>query len=393
MRIGIMGAPIVNSNHGCEALLYSLLIELEKVSKQLGETFDYVIFDWKKGKNYIARLSKETGVPSSHLHFAPYVLLQDPVRLFYHSIDLAQMIHKIKSCDVIMDVTEGDSFSDIYGDAWFTGRTKVKLLCEKLGVTLILCPQTYGPYQKQKNLLLAKQAVEKADMVMGRDRESVRIVQSMTSKKAVYVRDLAFSLPYHSYEINEGASGKKKLGLNASYLLYDNKEMKHRSFQLKTDYREFLFQLIDALLKQDQYEIFLIAHVDEDLKVHEVLKQKFPTLHVIPAFRDPIEAKSCIADMDLFIGSRMHGLIAAWSTSTICIPVSYSRKFRDLFSGISYYVDVDLCTLTTIDAVKKTMGYVEDISKLEAMRKEGEAVCEDTSSIFSNSIRDYLSRL
>ena len=43
--IGIMGALICNENMGCVALSYSLLLLLEKIRKECGFKFRYIIFE------------------------------------------------------------------------------------------------------------------------------------------------------------------------------------------------------------------------------------------------------------------------------------------------------------------------------------------------------------
>lgn len=367
MRIGIMGAPVNNSNHGCVALLYSLVHILSRIEREEQEDFEYVIFDWKYNEESIQMMSNLLKIDINKIVYAPYVLIGDPVRLVYHMKNYFKMKAAIKKCDCIIDVTEGDSFSDIYGDAWLKGRTKVKLLVEKLGIPLILAPQTYGPYLKEENRLLAARSIKGAYAVMTRDRQSGELVKSIAGIDSVYTTDLAFALPYTDYKIEN--TDKIKIGLNASNLLYFSSEMKDRKFTLSSDYKKYLEGLMDFICESGKYEVYFISHVDGDYEVHKILKEKYPESHLIPLFKNPVEAKSCISKMDIFIGARMHGNIAAFTSGVPCIPNAYSPKFAGLFKSVGYDTLVDLTLLSTENAIEKTIEYIGKYMELKAKIK------------------------
>lgn len=384
MRIGIMGAPVDNSNHGCMALLYSLIHILSEIEKEGQDDYRYVIFDWNYNEEKIVMMSNILDIDRDKVIYAPYVLMLDPLRRLYHIRDYLRMKSEIKKCDCIIDVTEGDSFSDIYGDAWFTGRTRVKLLIENMGIPLILAPQTYGPYLTGKNRRMAAEAIKKARAVMTRDKQSQKLVKELAGVDAVYTTDLAFALPCGEYDIK--ASDKVKVGINASNLLYFGNEMKDRKFNIKTDYAGYLNGLLDVICGLDRYEVYLISHVDGDYEVHKILKERYPDCNLVPIFKNPVEAKSCISKMDIFIGARMHGTIAAFTCGAACIPTAYSPKFAGLFKSVGYDVLVDLASMDTEDAVDKTREYIEDYENLTRQAKR----CTEDNSEVIRSTYQYL---
>ena len=388
MRIGIMGAPVDNSNHGCMALLYSLIHILSEIEKEGQDDYRYVIFDWNYNEEKIVMMSNILDIDRDKVIYAPYVLMLDPLRRLYHIRDYLRMKSEIKKCDCIIDVTEGDSFSDIYGDAWFTGRTRVKLLIENMGIPLILAPQTYGPYLTGKNRRMAAEAIKKARAVMTRDKQSQKLVKELAGVDAVYTTDLAFALPCGEYDIK--ASDKVKVGINASNLLYFGNEMKDRKFNIKTDYAGYLNGLLDVICGLDRYEVYLISHVDGDYEVHKILKERYPDCNLVPIFKNPVEAKSCISKMDIFIGARMHGTIAAFTCGAACIPTAYSPKFAGLFKSVGYDVLVDLASMDTEDAVDKTREYIEDY---ENLTRQAKRCTEDNSEVIRSTyqyLKNYL---
>lgn len=384
MRIGIMGAPINNSNHGCVALLYSLIHILSQIEKEEQKDFEYVIFDWKYNDKCMHMMAELLNVDINKIIYAPYVLIGDPVRLAYHMVDYMKMKAAIKKCDCIIDVTEGDSFSDIYGDAWLVGRTRVKLLVEKIGIPLILAPQTYGPYLKEENKQLAARSIKGASAVMTRDRQSQELVKSIAGVDSVYTTDLAFALPCADYRI--GKTDRIKIGINASNLLYFSSEMKDRKFTLSVDYKRYLEGLMDSIYESDKYEVFFISHVDGDYEVHRILKDRYPQSHLVPVFNNPVEAKSCISKMDIFIGARMHGTIAAFTCEVACIPTAYSPKFSGLFKSVGYDTLVDLASLSTEAAIERSMDYIGEYVELKVKIKS----CMNKNSEIIQSTKKYL---
>lgn len=363
ITIGIMGAPVNNPNHGCMALLYSLLSNLEEIGD-----FQYILFDWKYDAKSMERISKRIGVKREQLLFSPFVMRTDFVRYIYHFFSYQKMKKNIKACDFIIDLSEGDSFSDIYGDFLYKGRTNIKRLVEQLNIPLILGPQTYGPFLKEENQILARKVIEKAQLVFTRDYESKELLDNWKIP-SVLCQDLAFSLPYEEYAIP--FTDKIKVGINVSSILMNEKEIKDKKFHLKVDYKKYIETLTEELLSKDIYEIYWISHVNDDYSIHQKLFQQYPNTHLIPIFVDPIEAKSCIAQMDIFIGARMHGTIAAYSTGIACIPTSYSPKFKGMYQAFGYSVEVDLCSLDTTSATLKTMEYVQQYKKLSGSKEQG----------------------
>ena len=92
-----------------------------------------------------------------------------------------------------------------------------------------------------------------------------------------------------------------------------------------------------------QTGIHLVGHVQSDIQPIEddqragaKLAEEFPGIVLAPVFASPVDAKSYIADMDFFMGARMHATIAAFSAGVPVVPMAYSRKFRGVFATLGY---------------------------------------------------------
>ena len=390
MRIGIMGAPLDSGNMGCLALTYSLLLSLEEISKTSEEAFTYIVFDWNRRDDKIRLLSQKTGIPTSRIEFCQYSLLDKPIKVLYHSFRTINMLVGISKCDCFIDLTEGDSFSDIYGDEWFKGRTRIKVLIEKLKKPLLLGPQTYGPYINNNNYKMAMKAILGADLVIARDEKSQDIVKKMGRPDAILTCDLAFCLPYQRQKI---AGDKIKIGINASRLLCNDDEMKKKNFSLSVNYMEYLNNLISKLISENNYKIFLISHVSGDYEVHEKLKARFPQVELVPVFDNPIDAKSFISNMDIFVGARMHGTIAAYTTGVACIPTAYSQKFSNLFKCFEYNYVIDLTADTDNEAFGKTTTYIHSYKSLIESENNGKEKSEKLVKQLKSELANWVAKV
>lgn len=356
--IGILGAPINSENLGCQALTYSLLNLLNEIEKRKKIDFEYVIFEWYPNSEKNKIICNQLRIRSSKIISVKYGCIQDVPHSILHFKDNIIMKRMIKSCDLLLDLTEGDSFTDIYGSHRFNHLTSIKEYIEK-NKSLILGSQTYGPFKDPLNEKKAVDIMKNATAIFSRDYISSDYVKRISNVNAINTCDLAFRLPYESHSI-ERTGELKRIGLNISGLLVsDKKEGTDTKFSLKSNYDDFIIRILDYLISKD-YEIHLIGHVGADYIVNRMLKEKYPSVSLAPEFDNPMDAKSYISSMDLFIGSRMHATIAALTSNTPVIPVAYSRKFAGVFESVGYPYMINLQLEDTDHAVLDLIDRIED---------------------------------
>lgn len=361
MRIGLMGAVINNTNMGCVALTYSILSILEKIGNK---EFHYAIFEFQLDDKKVEYMCNRLKIDRSRVEVFQYGSLNSIKGRIRHFFANYKMINELRKCNCVIDLTQGDSFSDIYGDERFESWTAGKELVEELGVPLILGPQTYGPFKKQKNLKRALKVIDNAELVISRDSASVDYLQKYIHKEIFVTTDLAFVLPY--IEPNNVDSSRILVGLNISGLLIHNKaEDTDINFDMKTDYDEYIMQICNYLSGLEGYEVHLIPHVSDDIIAIKKVASQFPDFIMHDVFKSPIDAKNCISEMDIFIGARMHACIAAFSSGVATIPTAYSRKFKGVFDEYNYDYVVDLYKLETNEAFNRTIILINDYIKLK----------------------------
>ena len=355
MRFGFLGLTFTDPNKGCEALTYTFLNMLRDLYK--GQRVEVICF---------MRTDHLGKIPE----FFPEIRFKCHILNIYNPLSWWSVYQDIKKCDCVFDGSYGDGFTGIYG----TRRNFVQCLRKQMVYSakkpLFLLPQTYGSYKfpfKKWSVNL----IRKATLAYARDIQTAHSVGDFVK----ITSDMAFGLPYDK-NMFQMESGKKRFGINVSSLLWD--ESTSGRFKLTINYKKFYCDLIKYLISNTDYEVHLISHVidannykapENDYRICTELEQMFNGKVIIaPKFETAIEAKSYIANMDIFLGSRMHSTIAAISSGVVTIPLSYAYKFEALYSGIEYPFILRATKISTDEAIKQA---IEWINEPEQLRKAG----------------------
>lgn len=400
LSIGVAGIALNNGNLGCQALAYSSIAMLERVARQMGVEFSYVLFeggyDETKTKVALEMLCKKVNVDAERVSAIREVgwerarsVIRRPQLLFARH----RMLVALRAVDTVFDLTQGDSFTDMYD----SGRRMVTFArtrdaAFKTGVPVILGPQTIGPFNTEAGRDKARQTLSSAKLVIARDEFSSACAKQLVGIDVPVVTDLAFGLPYERDVVPNARC--KRVGLNPSGLLvHDAVEGGFDTSGFKTDYDVWLDGICNWL-DQTGWEVHLISHViGGDYPICRRIKDAHPNFVLHEDFSNPVDAKSVISTMDVFVGSRMHATIAALSSGVPVVPVAYSRKFIGLFGSLGYNVIIDLRTMDTEDALDESeqlIGSFQDLRpKVEAARARADVFLDKTRDILA----EYLSTL
>lgn len=381
-RIGLVGFEFDSPNKGCEALSYSFIQLIEDNLND--EKIEILLLSGAS----LGVLPKR--YPNIMFNNVPYGMRDIKLRF----------IRAIRSCDVIFDITMGDSFSDIYSKDYCLSLIRIKKRMELFGKKYVLLPQTYGPFNSDKVKKQAIAVINKADIVISRDQTSIDYLREIGVKRKLSKEiDLAFLLPYDQSKFSFD-SRKVRVGLNVSGLLWSGGFLSDNQFGLKLNYQQYIEGIMKFFSKSNEYELHLIPHVidlkekphDDDYNVLKKLHSVFPNTILAPAFDNPIDAKSYIANMDCFIGSRMHSTVAALSSGVAVIPVSYSRKFEGLFGSLDYDYLIHAKKEDTDESINKTILWVENHielkNKVEIVKKDIGEKCNHLKNTLIRLLRE-----
>lgn len=359
-------------NKGCMALGESTLVIFDKVLRDKGYSYEFILTDSEltEGKHTLLIGEKKievNAVPAFRFKFVSIIKsIVNGTFLKY--------IKSLKSADCILDIGHGDSFADIYGKGRFNDIDHVHKLCRFLGKPYAFLPQTIGPFNDKVLEQKAKKSLACSECVMARDHQSMLYTEKLIGKaeKVNETIDVAFALPYiHSNKNN----GYINVGLNVSALLYNGGYTQKNEFGIKDNYSDLIKSIINMFLDMDNVKIHLLPHVvleraviENDYFVCSKIARNYDDSRVVlaPFFFGASEAKSYISNMDFFIGARMHSTIGAFSSGVPVVPLAYSRKFNGLFvQTLNYKWLCDLKSEDNISILAKLHEAFEDRIELK----------------------------
>lgn len=377
MKIGLMGFDFQSPNMGCEALSYSFVNMLSEI---VPDNLELVTFGYSplgKFPEYYPNIK------FTHRR----VKMKNPLYWL-------QLKKEFSQCKCVFDITYGDGFSDIYGKMWNINTDIQKQIANMSSTPLILLPQTYGPYKSRFLKNWAAHIIKKSHLCFSRDGLSAENMKKCGCNNINIATDLAFALPFDKSLYNFSYD-KLKIGINVSSLLWNEWSS---NIELKTDYKDYIRQIITYCTELTDSEVHLIAHVidsnnsdsqENDFSVCKMLHNDFPNTVLAPKFDNPIYAKSYISNMDVFIGARMHATIGAISSGVATVPFSYSRKFEGLFNSLNYPYVISATKISTEDAVNCTKEYIKNRDKLKA---DGNSSIKKTTAIL-NSVKQAVANI
>lgn len=270
--------------------------------------------------------------------------------------DLHPVLKKLKELSLIIDISAGDSFSDLYGLKRFRSICASKQLAIELGIPLVLAPQAFGPFRSFAARKQAGRILESASQIWARDERSMGVVRSLSEEGSSTGRtnvgiDVAFGLPARAPErsikdrvLCLKSRSKMLVGLNVSGLLYNREEQSARDFGLLASYREIVHEVVQHILGMPDVGLVLIGHVhgaaaESDSRALTAISARIgeasgSKVVAVPSGLGPDEIKWLIGCCDWFCGARLHSCIAALSQAVPVSAIAYSDKTLGVFERL-----------------------------------------------------------
>ena len=402
VKIILANAPIKNGNRGCVALSVSAMALIDELIEK--QSCDYVFYLPNSGYN---------DGQEHEIHFKDKIIkyydigypfginltntLQNWCKMFLKN-DF-RSFRFFDNADYILDLGQGDSFADIYGELRFKLIDRIHCIARKYHKPYCLLPQTIGPFKNDRIRKKAIKSIEKARLCMARDKQSYDyVLENVPQQKNVseYI-DVAFFLPYETISQDKNYI---HVGINISALLWHGGYTRNNQFGLKCEYQSLVEQLINHFLNQPNVKVHLIPHVvgsersiENDYAVSYDLWREYNNANLIlaPLALGPIEIKSYIAGMDFFMGARMHATIGAFSAGVPVVPMAYSRKFNGLFiDTLSYHHIADMKTMDNDDIIQIIQeAYDNRDSLTNEIAYQKETTVREKKQLIMNKLKEF----
>lgn len=356
----------------------------------------------------------ETDADVKHIFFGPkgdrgFKIPKDIDNIEYIEVSSISKFYSIRKrlieCDLVLDIGSGDSFSDIYGFKRFLKICGLKLITPNAKKKLFISPQTLGPFNSWWSKFLSKIAFTNAYKIFTRDEMSRLRVQNLlpaeVSNEIVLTTDVAFSLRKLDYwppRFPLVDNDKLNIGINVSGLLYTGGYSGRNQFELSLNYADLISSVVSFYESDKNVQVWLIPHVyqiekspfESDLEVSLALAKRHTGVKLAPIFYDAREAKTFISQMDIVFAARMHAAIAAVSSGTACIPMSYSVKFQGLFNSINYSHTLDMKKSSSEEAIKIINNAVENRKELELEAKISSQIANEKLKVYKDAIFEFI---
>ena len=276
-KVVLMGAPPDTPNLGVSALGESTL---DLLASQI-DALHVLQFDFSRNKQATEPVRSGNGALVSHIG-------SNLSRRFWRSYSVANLnfasrvgrsthpvIRWMRSASAVLDITGGDSFTDLYGKRRFKGSTLRKEIALRENPNLVLLPQTYGPFREQKSMRIASEIVKQASAAWARDARSFEILKSMLGEDfdpEIHRSgmDQAFGLDESPcmeelspsmQAMFENNTSKLLIGLNVSGLIYNDPEAAEVQYGFKVDYGRLIRELIMRINANNDVLFSLVPHV------------------------------------------------------------------------------------------------------------------------------------
>lgn len=235
----------------------------------------------------------------------------------------------------------GDIALSIGGDNYcYRGFEQYRILNDgfrKKGVRTVLWGCSVEPEMMDASM---KADLAGYSLITARESISFEALKKINPRTRLYP-DPAFVLEKKELPWPDGFDGRNVIGLNISPTVISYEENKGKTF-------DSAVALIEYILRSTDMQIALIPHVvwdgKDDRTVHKELYDIFKDTGRVVCVEDRncMELKGYIARCRMFIGSRTHATIAAYSCCVPTVVIGYSVKAKgiakDLFGTYENYV-------------------------------------------------------
>lgn len=290
--------------------------------------------------------------------------------------------------DLVLN-TGGDVLTEDYADAisYFSNI----LFSIFLNRPFAIYAESIGPFNHRINKTAARYILNRAKLITLRDEISLRHLHDLgIDKPSIYLTaDVAFTLqPASEKRIEEimadeglvraGLNKQKPLiGISVSKIIAAYGFPNSKSSSEKYDqYTMLMSRVVDYLADQFDALVVFVPHVygpadtDDRLIADDICKNIKNKSKVISIKNEysPEELKGIIGACDLFIGARMHAMIASTSMCVPTVAIAYSHKTHGIIGKMlgqdRYLLDIkDLSYDNLICAINSAWENRESVHK------------------------------
>ena len=280
--------------------------------------------------------------------------------------------------DIIIDLNS-DSLNEHYGIAFPLFTLFNLALASLSGKPVIVCPCTIGTFKKPFMNFIVNFVLNKMSLIMVREEIGRKNLKSLSvsKPKIALAADLAFL--FEPKQIKETLAGIRPREIKKPIVgIAPSQEISRYAFvqdreDLNEKYRKYIrlmAEITDFVIERINASVILIPHslsekdtaryqrLDDRIacrQIYQIVRNKKKTRLIDGNYRAD-EIKGLIGICDLFVGCRMHSVIASTSLCIPTIVLAYGEKFEGIIGRLmgqqSRVVNVNAHYETLLDQLK-----------------------------------------
>jgi polysaccharide pyruvyl transferase WcaK-like protein len=246
-----------------------------------------------------------------------------------------------KDIDWVLDAS-GFVYSDKWGPAQLLETLAHLKRIRKHGSRYLFLSQAFGPFENSKNAALMKQLIERADLVIARDDDSLKSLQALANelanelanKSADKLVDNAKIACYPDFTPSldtTAVSLPLQVPRDFVCIIPNNKMYKHKGAEHKKRYLAFL---VEAVQSVEALGLTPLVLNHEGIKDRKLCAELIDLLPHKPQFVEGLDApqvKKLIGMAVFNLSSRFHGCVSSLSQGIPSLATSWGHKYEQLY--------------------------------------------------------------
>ncbi|MFP4481684.1 MAG: polysaccharide pyruvyl transferase family protein [Thermovirgaceae bacterium] len=225
--------------------------------------------------------------------------------------------------------SSGFAYTDQMGEDKTLDMAKAAKRWGKLGTSVVLLPQAFGPFSSRKIRSAFRTIAENSEYIFPRDDVSYRYVTELAGESPRIIQVPDFTIGVRGVVPEIFPEGRVAIVPNRHMIGKTSREESSR-------YVPFLVSCIRTLVSAGEKPFFLIHEDKGDLEIAEKINAEFdPGLYIYQE-EDPLRLKGTIGRCKGMIGSRFHGLVSALSQGIPAFAVGWSHKYEALYRDFNF---------------------------------------------------------
>lgn len=272
---------------------------------------------------------------------------------FLLSKKIKKMIKLIINADVIYSCGGGNFYSTTFFASDFFLNSLTILFAGWLHKSIIMLPQSFGPFYKKFHLLLLRICLKYPQKIYTREKISFDLLKSnqIPDEKIKVIPDLALGL--NSVQLNNKPCLEESKSLKVGITII-NRGNQFAGFKSQDIYVKEIINAIQFLLLQKNISIYFFVQCygpsndqNDNLITTEIYNhfaRESNRVYLLNHYKSFEEIVIDMSRMDLLIASRMHTAIFGIINQIPTILIGYQHKAKGLFTMLhvdEYFVSID----------------------------------------------------